>query len=604
MTTENKGQIDKTQSTEFTKDYSNVTKTTVAVDDLCYLANRYVDQKMYDEAVNIYETASKLFPENLALKINLGRVKNLKNQELSKVENIVQKQKAEDKKKKTFFNKFQGLGEIYSKMGRISSAKHIFELTKISNPDFYIPYLNLGKIFYEQKEYKKALQELEKCTKLNPFNEEAYNILSLSYFYNGEYHKALIAMVDALILSGDLIKEVPTSYQQKINLIIQKIDGFTPQMRNQLIKTRKDKLNTLYEEMEQDIRDLVKERSRIVFTKPEERVLKEEDENLFDIALSLKNNLLFKTLDDDTLIELARFTTKIEYIKDDAIYLDNTDIEGLYVVLEGKVQIRKETPFGFLVFNNFEKGSFFGEHDLLRGTKHWAKAVAIDDSTILLLNRGGFPALFARHKHTAIHFLWYFWKSLSFQIRESNNKLKEFFEIMSQAKNEDIIVKGKTKQEVLVDINKKIEALEGKGLSPMEMRLLAAFSDAQEFNAGEHIFKEGESGDKLFILIEGEVLISKNIPGIGEEALAVLKRGEFFGEMALLGEENKRSADAKATTQKVKLIGIKKEALKEILSIDNESAYQFLTILCKILSFRLEAINEKIYQWKMMQGGF
>ena len=55
----------------------------------------------------------------------------------------------------------------------------------------------------------------------------------------------------------------------------------------------------------------------------------------------------------------------------------------------------------------------------------------------------------------------------------------------------------------------------------------------QKFAVGQHVFKEGEPGNRLFLISEGEVRISRTIPGSGEEALAVLKPGACFGEMAI-----------------------------------------------------------------------
>ena len=59
------------------------------------------------------------------------------------------------------------------------------------------------------------------------------------------------------------------------------------------------------------------------------------------------------------------------------------------------------------------------------------------------------------------------------------------------------------------------------------------------------IFREGEKGNEMYVVLEGRVMISKYIPGAGEEALAFLERGGYFGEMALIDNEP-RSADAKA----------------------------------------------------------
>ena len=97
--------------------------------------------------------------------------------------------------------------------------------------------------------------------------------------------------------------------------------------------------------------------------------------------------------------------------------------------------------------------------------------------------------------------------------------------------------------------------------------------------------------------------ISKFIPGVGEEALAVLDRGDFFGEMALI-DDKARSADAKAHDGDATVLSIDRATLNEILSMDPNASLQFLNLLCRMISRRLREINEKIVQWKYMSGGF
>ena len=60
--------------------------------------------------------------------------------------------------------------------------------------------------------------------------------------------------------------------------------------------------------------------------------------------------------------------------------------------------------------------------------------------------------------------------------------------------------------------------------------------------AGEIIFKEGESGKIMYVILEGEVDIR-----VGGQSIYVAKQGEIFGEMALL-ESKPRSATAVAST--------------------------------------------------------
>ncbi|MDP2181194.1 MAG: cyclic nucleotide-binding domain-containing protein [Actinomycetota bacterium] len=66
------------------------------------------------------------------------------------------------------------------------------------------------------------------------------------------------------------------------------------------------------------------------------------------------------------------------------------------------------------------------------------------------------------------------------------------------------------------------------------------------FTAGQAIVREGDSGDEMYIVRSGKVRVSKG-SGADSVTLAVLGSGEFFGEMALMGEY-KRSATATAET--------------------------------------------------------
>lgn len=67
-----------------------------------------------------------------------------------------------------------------------------------------------------------------------------------------------------------------------------------------------------------------------------------------------------------------------------------------------------------------------------------------------------------------------------------------------------------------------------------------------EFGAGRFIFHEGDLGTEMFIIHEGQVEILQESPA-GPRQIAVLERGDFFGEMSIL-EELPRNASARAVT--------------------------------------------------------
>ena len=80
-------------------------------------------------------------------------------------------------------------------------------------------------------------------------------------------------------------------------------------------------------------------------------------------------------------------------------------------------------------------------------------------------------------------------------------------------------------------------------LKPSEMERLLSISKEKKVKKDEVIFKEGDIGDAFYLIVAGSVRISTLVPGVGEEALTILKAGEYFGEMALI-DDAPRSASA------------------------------------------------------------
>lgn len=114
----------------------------------------------------------------------------------------------------------------------------------------------------------------------------------------------------------------------------------------------------------------------------------------------------------------------------------------------------------------------------------------------------------------------------------------------------------------------------------------------QTYKAGETIFKEGEPGNRLYLVADGEVRISRQIPGAGEEALAILKPGACFGEMAVF-DRSDRSTDAIANTA-CSLSTIARPDFEMLLEFDPEMGYAILKALVRQLSARLRAANDQV----------
>ncbi len=130
------------------------------------------------------------------------------------------------------------------------------------------------------------------------------------------------------------------------------------------------------------------------------------------------------------------------------------------------------------------------------------------------------------------------------------------------------------------------------GLTQDALTLVAAATTEEAHPLGTKIFGYGDPGDKLFIIMEGKIRISREVSGMGEEALAVLATGEVFGELSLL-DESTRSADAYAH-ERCRLIVMTKDAFDELLFLHKDLAYEVLWACVRLLAARLRETNDKL----------
>lgn len=114
-----------------------------------------------------------------------------------------------------------------------------------------------------------------------------------------------------------------------------------------------------------------------------------------------------------------------------------------------------------------------------------------------------------------------------------------------------------------------------------DLSKVAQIAVEEQFNANMPLFVEGDFGDSLYIILDGDIKIHK-----GNRHIASLGKGACLGEMALLDQEP-RSADATSETDAT-LLKIKQEDFYEIMS----SNMEIMQGIVKLLTGRLrDAIN-------------
>jgi CRP-like cAMP-binding protein len=149
-----------------------------------------------------------------------------------------------------------------------------------------------------------------------------------------------------------------------------------------------------------------------------------------------------------------------------------------------------------------------------------------------------------------------------------------------------VVVEGKTTTEILAQVDMF------EGLPSAHLRRLVEIGVEEAHGRGHTLFEEGDDGDKFFVILDGAVRISRFVPGMGEEALAVLRRGAYFGEMSLI-EHAPRSAHA-ICHERGRLFVVARRDLEDLLFVDRDLAYEVLWNFVRTLSRRLRATNDKM----------
>lgn len=141
-----------------------------------------------------------------------------------------------------------------------------------------------------------------------------------------------------------------------------------------------------------------------------------------------------------------------------------------------------------------------------------------------------------------------------------------------------------------------------KDLEPAEREHLLKMSAPKSFTANNPvIFKEGDVGDGFYIILSGQVRISKMDSKGNEHLLSSLSAGDFFGEMALFDDEI-RSATAESL-EPVQVLWISRRDFDTLLSEGSSLAAKILFKMTMDLSNRMRLLNERYVYIKSTYTG-
>ncbi|MCP4689579.1 MAG: cyclic nucleotide-binding domain-containing protein [Desulfobacterales bacterium] len=139
------------------------------------------------------------------------------------------------------------------------------------------------------------------------------------------------------------------------------------------------------------------------------------------------------------------------------------------------------------------------------------------------------------------------------------------------------------------------DALHGK-----ELKIVADHMNFFEIEKKEILFREGDHGDYLCFVVEGELEVIKNYSSL-EDAVVIAKASQkrSIGEMSVI-DETTRSATVRAST-KTTLIALPKSGFDSILEENPRIGIKILKAIARLMSMNIRRTSSRLADFMLME---
>ena len=575
------------------------------IQELTDLARRFSEGGRYDEAADLLLLALRLEPKNLSVKLGLAEIRKLQQQHRGGSSRSLRDVLREGFRRNAIdAAHFLGLAHLYAEKGEHARAIECIEVARakdLANPSNHKLH---GRLLFRRRDFDGAVEEFTRALRYNPFDRETAENLGRAEYERKRFEAALGSTVHAFLLLNDGDEEGVRRLRRRIQTLKQ-ILGWGNRELSRVFREHQELVHTAFERLEWH-RERFREQGglpganlSLATPLPQRR----EAGGQLELASRLRRLRPLSHFSDEQIFRLTQAAREEIHDVGSLIFGHRTQGRDLYVLERGEITVQRTTSYGTFALGVVEPGDFFGEAGYISAQERNSDALAATPSQVFRLEAQVLDALVEGSPEIGVQLYWSLWHSLARKLRATNNQLKTFFSAESMPENFLRLRKqpAGAAAAVKVEPSDKIRLFREQGLSRRELMTLATFSHEKRFAAGASLFQEGDEGWEMYIILEGRVMISKYIPGAGEEALAILERGDFFGEMSLIDGEP-RSADARAHAGPLTVLALDQGTVREVLAMDPHAALEFLQLLCRLVANRLREIDEKVIGWRILSG--
>ena len=151
----------------------------------------------------------------------------------------------------------------------------------------------------------------------------------------------------------------------------------------------------------------------------------------FNTIAALKENPLFKDFSTLQVNKIVKFLHERDYKINEYVFREKQPGLGMYLILEGKIEISRTTKKGRIILANLEKNDFFGELALFNNLERSADAKVLENAKVFGFFQPDLLDIIKSYPDIGTKILFNLSKVLALRLTNTNNELEDLKENIS-----------------------------------------------------------------------------------------------------------------------------------------------------------------------------
>ncbi len=223
------------------------------------------------------------------------------------------------------------------------------------------------------------------------------------------------------------------------------------------------------------------------------------------LIVELKKCPFFAFFEDAEIRQILAFATLVKYEFGQFVVREGEAADAFFFVYSGRVKVMKRTADKETALGALQGGDHFGEKCLVEDAPRFASVIASEESVLLRFPREQFSGFI-----------------------NERPQIKDYIHHYLQ----DI---------ALINLIRLTTGF-GRKVPLRQLKLLLSKLKRETYAQGEVLFREGDPGDKFYIISQGICEVLKLNEAGEEKSITKLEKGKFFGERALIQDEPRAAA--------------------------------------------------------------